>query len=175
MIDHVFIVCFHSNRSEDEDMMASLRMSTASNVSTSSSSSSLSSASKSPKRNLSSTVIGKKNLFENNSMQQKVADKMASKSIQTTPTLGRVAQIVRASVNNEMANGGGGGCEWPPSTTAADSTQRAECKYFRNIVGNTADKAKLLSQHNDLNVQINRSSPIKSVKLLNNLNALKLK
>lgn len=98
---------------------------------------------------------------------------VSSKCIQTTPTLGRVAQIVRASVNNEMANGG----EWPPSSTTIDSTQRAECKYFRSIVGNTADKAKLLSQHNDLNVpvQINRSSPIKSVKLLNNLNALKLK
>lgn len=83
----------------------------------------------------------------------------ASKSIQTTPTLGRVI------------NG-----EWPPSSIANDSTQqRAESKYFRNIVGNTADKAKMLSQHNDLNVQINRSSPIKSVKLLNNLNALKLK
>lgn len=83
---------------------------------------------------------------------------LASKSIQTTPTHGRII------------NG-----EWPPSSVVNDSTQRAESKYFRTIVGNTADKAKMLSQHNDLNVQINRTSPIKSVKLLNNLNALKLK
>lgn len=131
-------------------------MSTASSVS--SSSSSLSSTSKSPKRNLSNTVIGKKILFESN-LQKSIADKMTnSKSILTTQTLGRIV------------NG-----EWPPSSIANETTQRAESKYFRNIVGNTADKAKMLSQHNDLNVQMNRTSPIKSVKLLNNLNALKLK
>lgn len=132
-------------------------MSTASSVS--SSSSSLSSTSKSPKRNLSNTVIGKKILFESNLQKSTLEKTSASKSIQTTPTLGRVQN----------------GHEWPPSSVANDSTQRAESKYFRNIVGNTADKTKMLSQHNDLNVQINRTSPIKSVKLLNNLNALKLK
>ncbi|XP_055315772.1 putative uncharacterized protein DDB_G0277255 isoform X19 [Sitodiplosis mosellana] len=145
----------NSNRIEDEDVSL-LRVSTASSVS--SSSSSLSSTSKSPKRNLSNTVIGKKILFENNFQKSTAEKTLASKSIQTTPTLGRVT------------NG-----EWPPTSVANDSTQRAESKYFRNIVGNTADKAKMLSQHNDLNVQINRTLPIKSVKLLNNLNALKLK
>lgn len=159
-----FSLNFSSNRSEDEDT-TSLRMSTASSMS--SSSSSLSSTSKSPKRNLSSTVIGKKILFENN--LQKTPEKMASKSIMTTPTHGRVAQITRYSSNNEMTANKTNG-EWPPSTLANDSTQRAESKYFQNIVGNN-----VLSQHNDLNVQINRTSPIKSVKLLNNLNALKLK
>lgn len=150
----IWFILFCSNRSEDEDV-ASLRLSTASSVS--SSSSSLSSTSKSPKRNLSSTVIGKKILFESN--LEKSPEKALSKSIQTTPTLGRL------------------GFAQPPSSIANDSTQRAESKYFRNIVGNTADKTKMLSQHNDLDVQINRNnkSPIKSVKLLNNLNALKLK
>lgn len=147
-----------SNRSEDEDSM-SQRLSTASSVSTSSSSSS----SLSSKRPTSSNVIGKKILFEQNS--QKATEKMASKSIQTTPTLGgRIAM-----------NGG----EWLPSAPVNDPTQqqqqRTDNKYFRNIVVNTADKSKLLSSHNDLNVQINRTSPIKSVKLLNNFNALKLK
>lgn len=63
-------------------------------------------------------------------------------------------------------------------TIISESMHRGDSKYFRNIVTNTAaaaDKSKMHSSHNDLNVQINRTAPIKSVKLLNNLNALKLK
>lgn len=84
-----------------------------------------------------------------------------SKGIQTTPP----------TISARKTNG-----EWPPSSIVnGTKTQRTESQYFQTIVGNTADKAKMLTQHNVLNVQINRESPIKSVKLLNNFNALKLK
>lgn len=98
------------------------------------------------------------------------------------------------SYDSAMKNGDNGGAggricgEWqqpiPPITmVSSEPMHRGDSKYFRNIVANTnatvaaaaADKTKLLSSHNDLNVQINRTAPIKSVKLLNNLNALKLK
>lgn len=133
-------------------------MSTASSVS---SLSCTSSTSKTPRRNLSSTVIGKKILFE------KSPEKRVCKSIQTSPAHGRIAQLPRCIGSHEMING-------ELSSIANDSTEQVESKYFRNIVENTSDKTKMLSQNNDLNVQMNRS-PIKSVKLLNNLNALKLK
>lgn len=96
-------------------------------------------------------------------------------TINSTST-GRVAAINGGDDGVGRING-----ERQQSITAnivSESIQRGESKYFRNIVTNTAatDKSsKMHSSQNDLNVQINRTAPIKSVKLLNNLNALKLK
>lgn len=110
--------------------------------------------------------------------------------------MGRVAAAQHAlrsrSVNHDSAIKNGDDCgvgggritgEWQQPNMVNEPMHRGDSKYFRNIVANTTaaaavavtDKTKLLSSHNDLNVQINRNAPIKSVKLLNNLNALKLK
>lgn len=57
---------------------------------------------------------------------------------------------------------------------ANDTTSLSHGKYFRNIVSNCTERSKVLPD-TELNVQITKAAPTKSVKLLNNLNVLKSK
>lgn len=127
-------------------------------------------------------MIGKTLLFEEH-LQKSTPDKLANRCIQTTTPIttnnahGRIAfpAPLRSRPQHELAINSKCPSSSPLTNTANDTISRGESKYFQNIVANTVDKSNLLSSSNDLNVQINRASPIKSVKLLNNLNALKLK
>lgn len=102
------------------------------------------------------TVIGKKILFENN------LQKANERQLRYTTTYNR-NQLNHNNNSNKDDDG-------PASLTRS--------KYFRSIVGNAANQTTTTTttitiSDNELTHQNNRTSPIKSIKLLNNLNVLK--
>lgn len=96
------------------------------------------------------TVIGKKILFENN------LQKANERQLRYTTAYNR-NQLNHNNNSNKDDDG-------PASLTRG--------KYFRSIIGNATNQTTS-SDNNELTHQINRTSPIKSIKLLNNLNVLK--
>lgn len=91
-------------------------------------------------------MIGKKILFENN------LQKATERQLRYTSTYSR------KPLNHTNSKPDDG----PASLTHG--------KYFRSIVGNAPNQT---TDNNELTHQINRTSPIKTIKLLNNLNVLK--
>lgn len=97
------------------------------------------------------TVIGKKILFENN------LQKANERQLRYTTAYSRNQR----SHNNNSGKEDDG----PASLTRG--------KYFRNIVGNATNQT-ITTSDNEQTHQINRTSPIKSIKLFNNnLNVLR--
>lgn len=112
-------------------------------------------------------MIGRKIEYENN--LQKASEKQLSKCTKSTPNrFTGTTQINRESVNNTITSNDVSSLT--TSTTPHDT-------YLRNIVGNAKNQfeksTKTFTEHNEYNFRMNKSSPIKSVKLLNNLNVLK--
>lgn len=116
------------------------------------------------------TVIGRKIEYENN--LQKASEKQLTKYTKSTPNrfTGTTAttQINRESVNNTITSN---------DVSSLTTSTTPHDKYLRNIVGNAKNQfeksTKTFTEHNEYNFRMNKSSPIKSVKLLNNLNVLK--
>lgn len=121
--------------------------------------------------NANASVVNRRAFLENNLQQQKSPEKTPTKSMPTTPILGR-SQFSRYKPQNNLTTNEG----WSPTHTT-DATALSQGKYFRNIVSNASnsspDKTKAMPD-NEINVQMTqKASPTKSVKLLNSLNVLK--
>lgn len=118
---------------------------------------------------IANTVMDRKLFYETN--LQRTADKPLIKTTKSTPNLNRLCATAAATASVDTpANENG-------RLTAHDmAAMTKHDKYCRNIVSTTKihfENTKALHESNELNYRVQKVSPIKSVKLLNNLNVLR--
>lgn len=120
---------------------------------------------------IANTVMDRRLFYETN--LQTTIDKPIIKSTKSTPNLNRLCATAAATAS---ANSDAWANENGRLMTNGAAPMTKHDKYCRNIVSTTKihfENTKALHGSNELNYRVQKTTPIKSVKLLNNLNVLK--